>query len=82
VTEGDRAWLGVLCYVVAYDAWAMIHGRETLSHSYYRAIQHPLRRWPTVLVWAVLTLHLFHLIPDRLDPLRAPFASARTRRSA
>lgn len=72
MTEGDTAWAGLLLYVVAYDAWAMLQGRETLSASYYRALQHPIRRWPTLLLWLVLTLHLFHIIPERFDPLRAP----------
>lgn len=76
MTEGDTAWAGLLAYVIAYDLWAMTQGRETLSASYYRAIQHPLRRWPTVLLWLVLTLHLFRIIPERFDPLRAPFLEA------
>ena len=71
-TEGDAAWAGLAAYVIAYDAWAILTGRETLSASYYRAVQHPLRRWPTLIVWVLLTLHLFHLIPERFDPLRAP----------
>ncbi len=72
MTEGDRAWTGLAAYVVAYDLWALLHGRETLSSSYYRATQHPVRKWPTVVVWLTLTLHLYHLIPERYDPLRAP----------
>ena len=72
MTEGDTAWTGLLIYVILYDAWALIHGRETLSASYYRALQHPLRRWPTLLLHLILTLHLLHLIPERFDPLRAP----------
>lgn len=75
-TEGDVAWAGLTLYVVAYDAWAMLHGRETLSSSFFRAVQHPIRRWPTVLLWVIVTLHLFHLIPERYDPLRRPFVSS------
>ena len=70
MTEGDRAWVGLACYIVAYDILAVATGRETLSQSYARALDHPLRRWPTTLVWVYLTAHLFRLIPRRLDPLR------------
>lgn len=71
MTDGDKAWFALLCYVVAYDTLAIATGRDTLSASYARALQHPIRRWPTVVTWAYLTGHLFRLIPRHLDPLRS-----------
>lgn len=69
VSEGDAAWIGLLAYVAAYDAYAMVTGHETLSSSYYRALTDPKRRWLTITVWAGLTGHLFKLIPRKYDPL-------------
>jgi hypothetical protein len=68
VPEGDAAWIGLLAYVVAYDAYALLTGKETLSSAYYRALAHPRRRWPTIATWVLLTSHLFRLTP-RLDPI-------------
>jgi len=70
MTEGDRAWVGLLIYVAAYDTCAIIQGRETLSSSFARALQHPVRRWPTMVAWAYLTGHLFEILPREIDPLR------------
>lgn len=69
IKEGDAAWIGLLAYVVAYDTYAMLTDRETLSSAYYRALAHPRRRWMTIAVWAGLTGHLFQVIPPKCDPL-------------
>ena len=67
---GTRLWIGLAAYVVAVDLHAAATGRETLSSAWWRAVQHPRRRWPVVAVWTYLSLHLHHAIPARLDPLR------------
>ena len=69
IKEGDAAWIGLLVYVVMYDAYAMYTGHETLSNAYYRALAHPRRRKLTIAVWVGLTAHLFQLIPRKYDPL-------------
>ena len=79
MSEGDKAWLGLAAYIAAYDAWAVITRRETLSTAYYRAVLDPRRRWPTVIFWAILSAHLFRLPPERYDPFRAPIARHRRR---
>lgn len=71
MSEADTAWSGLVLYVVLYDIFAGLTGRETLSSSFYRALGHPTHRYPLITVYSYLTLHLFHLIPDRFDPLRA-----------
>lgn len=76
-TEGDLAWAGLAGYVVAYDVWAIRTGNETLSSSYFRALQHPIRRWPTVLFAIFIILHLYKVLPPRYDPLRRPFLPPR-----
>lgn len=70
-TAGTRAWVGLALYVSAYDIWAATTRHETLSMAFYKAIQHPVKRFPTIVVWATLTAHLFKFIPDRYDPLRS-----------
>jgi len=67
ISEGDAAWLGLLAYVVAYDAYAMICRHETLTSSYYRALADPKRRYITILTWGYLTGHLFKIIPQKYD---------------
>lgn len=67
---GTKAWLGLTGYVAGYDLWAAVRGEETLSSAFYRAFRHPVHRFPVLVMWAYLTAHLFHLMPDRWDPLR------------
>lgn len=70
MTPGDRAWLGLAAYVAGYDWWAYRTGRDTLSQSYGRALDSPVRRVPTLIAWAYLVAHLTRTIPQNLDPLR------------
>lgn len=67
---GSKAWIGLTAYVAGYDLWAAARGEETLSTAFYRAFRHPVKRFPLILLWAYLTAHLFHLMPERWDPLR------------
>jgi hypothetical protein len=67
--SGPVAWLGLTGYVVLYDVFALKSSRETLSSAFFRGLQHPIKRWPVALRWAILTGHLFHLIPRKLDPI-------------
>ena len=59
MTPGDRAWLGLLAYIVTYDAYALFRRRETLSQSFDRALRDPRRNVLTIAVWAGVTVHLF-----------------------
>lgn len=68
--NGTKAWIGLTAYVVAYDGWAALKKKETLSQAFYQAVQHPVKRWQVGVLWTYLTCHLFHLIPERFDPLR------------
>lgn len=69
-SHGDMAWLGLVAYVAAYDVYAILSKRDTLSGSYARALSSPRRRWPTLLFAAYVNGHLNQVIPARLDPLR------------
>ena len=67
---GNKAWIGLVAYIAGYDLWAAVSGNETLSSAFYRASQNPVKRTLLAALWAYLTAHLFHLLPDRWDPLR------------
>lgn len=68
--SGTRAWLFLALYITGYDIYASLTGRETLSSAFWRAVQHPKNRWGVIALWAYITCHLFHAIPDKYDPLR------------
>jgi hypothetical protein len=57
--KAKHGWLGLVGYVIAVDGWLILKGRQTLSSAFYEAVRHPRRRWPVILAWAYLTLHLF-----------------------
>lgn len=62
------AWVGLFVYVAAYDSWALLREAETLSAAFGRGMRHHHARWPVFMLWAVVTGHLFGLLPRRLDP--------------
>ncbi len=69
--KANAAWVGLATYVVAYDWWAIATGHETLSSAATRAINHPIKRWPTVMIMTLAYTHL--ILPQPLhkyDPLR------------
>ncbi len=82
MNDGDKAWLGLLVYVAGYDTYATLKNKPTLSMSFWAAIGSPVRRWPTIALWVYLTAHLFHLIPERFDPLRQLFREVNDVRAA
>lgn len=73
LTEGERAWFGLVFYIVSYDVWAARNQKETLSMAFYNSLKHPIRRWPVILIWVYITAHLFKFLPERYDPLRLPW---------
>lgn len=68
--NGSKAWIGLAVYVSAYDVWAAVKGKETLSEAFYAAVCHPVKRWQVGVAWTYITAHLFHVIPEDYDPLR------------
>ena len=61
--NGNVGWLIMLVYIIAWDILAP----ETLSDAFYKAFQHPFHKWWLIVVWVVITLHLFKLVPKRYD---------------
>lgn len=67
--NGAWGWTLLAGYIGIYDTWALTTGRETLSSAFGRTMRHPAKRWPTLVVYIVITLHLFDRLPTWLDPL-------------
>jgi hypothetical protein len=66
------AWFGLVSYVVVVDVYLItqeINGRDgysTMSTVFKEAVRHPVKRFPLLLAWATLTLHLFPILyPER-----------------
>ena len=68
--HGERAWAGLIAGVVAYDTYAILRSRSTMSTAFYEISRSSRGRLFLVVIWAVLTGHLFRLIPKRFDPMR------------
>ena len=62
-------WVWLALGITAYDAFLLSTGSRSLSESFALSVRHPVRRWPTILAWTVLTAHLFAVLPRRYDPL-------------
>jgi len=69
-TSGDKAWMWLIGYILMYDVIASLTGRDTLSQSFARALEDPIRKWPTTLTLAYIVAHLMRFIPEKWDPLR------------
>jgi len=67
--KGYWGWLGITLYVIGYDVVAAYKEGESLSTAFYNAVEHPVRRWFVILLWTMVTAHLFHLVPRRYDPI-------------
>lgn len=71
--HGERAWAGLVAGVAAYDAYAIRRNKSTMSTAFYEATRGVRGRLLLIAIWAVLTGHLFRLIPKRFDPMRLWF---------
>lgn len=78
IRPGGRAWIELALFVSLRDSLLIYRKQATMSEVFGDALQHPIRRWPTVVSWCVITLHLFGcMIPEKLcfvkkfDPIGA-----------
>jgi len=69
---GGWAWVGLAGYVAIADTILIKSGKETMSTVFGDALKSPASRWPVILVWLIITLHLFgNYIPSWLKWLRS-----------
>lgn len=67
---GLYAWFGMVGFAGFADYWLIKHHHDTMSAVWGDAISHPVRRWPLLVSWIVLTLHLFgRILPECVQPL-------------
>ena len=62
-SPADIAWLILAAEIAIFDYWAAYDkkkNRDTMSQSFDRAMNDPVKRWPTALAWAYITAHLFN----------------------
>lgn len=74
LSPGSKAWIGLAVYVVVADGYLMVNQKKTMSAVFGDALNHPLRRWPVLVVWGFLSMHLHReVLPGvatKIDPLR------------
>lgn len=51
-------WLLLAGAVVIIDAVALRTSRSTLTSAFRGALRHPVRRWPVLAAWALVSSHL------------------------
>jgi len=71
------AWVGLVLYVTGVDIILLrlkkVRGfpYRSMSEAFGEALKHPWKRWPIIVSWIVLTLHLFGVfIPERFEKFR------------
>lgn len=67
--RGSAAWMLLAAGIVAWDLTA--DDEQTLSEAFRRCKDSPAARAAVAASWAVLTAHLFGVMPRRADPLHA-----------
>lgn len=79
ISPSGWGWVGLWGYVAIVDGLLIRYRQDSLSTGFGKSITHPRRRWPTIGIWAILTVHLFAaLFPEALraqwrkvDPIAA-----------
>jgi hypothetical protein len=71
------AWVGLVLYVTGVDVLLLRLKRDrgspyrSMSEAFDEALKHPWKRWPIIVSWIILTLHLFGgFIPKRFENLK------------
>jgi hypothetical protein len=64
--QGGAGWLVIGALVLAWDVAAP----ETLTAAFQRARSGPVSGTAVAVAWALLTGHLFDVLPRRADPFR------------
>ena len=70
---GGAGWLVIGVLVLAWDVAAP----ETLSAAFHRARSGPVGGTAVAVAWALLTGHLFEVLPERADPFRLSIDTVR-----
>jgi len=78
VKPAHYAWFGLVVYIISADVTLIVFERKgyhrfyTMSSAFRNALSHPWKRWPVIIVWSLLTLHLFDFFTVRaIDGLKS-----------
>lgn len=68
---GGWAWVGLATGVIATDAVLIASKNATMSEVFGDTLKHPIKKWPVLAAWLILTLHLFgNLMPKPLEAIK------------
>lgn len=74
VRPGTWGWAGLAFYVLIIDTILLRLKKSkgnpycSLSEVFGDSLKHPRNRWPIIVIWLLLTAHLFgNLVPSRLE---------------
>jgi hypothetical protein len=77
--SGSTGWTILTIGVLSWNATHANEG-EMLSTAFARGMRHRTFRWAVAGAWITVSLHLFNMLPNRIDPL-ARLGSAFERRT-
>lgn len=63
--QGSSGWLYLIAGVILWDA--LVEEEQQLTHSFRRGLK--TRRFVVGTSWAILTGHLFGILPEYVDPI-------------
>lgn len=76
IRAGGYAWIATATGVSFMDCLLIYKHKSTMSEVFGEALKHPLKRWPVIVAWTILTIHLFSCICPKwvlklkkLDPM-------------
>lgn len=65
---GKTGWLAVIALILAWDLLA--EDEQQLTDSFRRGWRrHPVSGAAVLATWAVVTAHLWHVLPEKADPI-------------
>lgn len=76
LSPGAQAWLGLAGFVVIADVILMATDNKTMSAVFGEALIHPVKRWPVLVTWSFLSMHLHREILPEFVSTVDPFGNA------
>lgn len=69
---GVAAWVGMTVYICSVDGALFATKNKTMSEVFEDSLSHPVKRWPVIVAWGIVTAHLFthgDMKYKRVDPI-------------
>lgn len=66
--------MGVTGSIIVIDSVLIRTNNPTLSEVFGDALKHPIKRWPVIVTWGLVTSHLFgEMMPEPLRSKLGPY---------